>query len=507
MVNIIRRFQQPVLLFVTVVVIISFVYWLTTTTRGDRDRMGGPVCIIYGKPVSQSAIQRNFNVFKVAQVTAPALIEGLVGLEKLMQARFGMISQQVVAEEFAFNDYVLRHEAITLGIEPTTDEVDDTVKHISAFQTNGAFDSGKLNEFIQEVLAPSGMGGDQIEEAVRDELRQRKVKELVAETIPATPEQIRSSYVSRNQKTDASLIRLKLEDFKAAAQVTEDDTKKSFEERKETLKSPEKRKVRYVDFQLDEKNPPAGPAKHEALQKLADRAQEFSAAMAAKDAKLDEVAAKDGATVKESPEFAAGEPPAGLDEKADAAAFQLTTEQPNSDAILNTAGNGYVVLQLTGIMPSRPLTYEEAKPKLEEQIKNDRSQEAMNLKATEIRGKIDTALKAGKSITDAAKDAGATAEDLAPFSASDRAKLPQADANAILPTAQQLGQGELSAFVPSEGGGILLYVAKREPIDEADFEKQKATITKNVENSLQQETFAEWLKQKKKEANIRFPKS
>ena len=78
--------------------------------------------------------------------------------------------------------------------------------------------------------------------------------------------------------------------------------------------------------------------------------------------------------------------------QAAAAAFHLTKAEPTSDVI--NAQNGYYVLQLSGIEEARPLTLEEAKPQLTEQLKEERAQEALNLKAAEIRAKIDAELKA-----------------------------------------------------------------------------------------------------------------
>ncbi len=71
---------------------------------------------------------------------------------------------------------------------------------------------------------------------------------------------MREQYIERNQKSEVSFVRFKIEDFKAAVKVTDEDVAKLFEERKSTLKTPEKRKVKFVAFTLpDAQKALAGP--------------------------------------------------------------------------------------------------------------------------------------------------------------------------------------------------------------------------------------------------------
>src|SRR5205814_1328697 len=108
---------------------------------------------------------------------------------------------------------------------------------------------------------------------------------------------------------------------------------------------------------------------------LAKQAEDFSVAMAEKDAKLEDVAAKSGAKVEETAEFSRGTPPPELGGSPEAgmAAFKLTTAQPNGDVV--GTDRGYYVIQLAGITPPRPQTFEEAKGRLADELKGDRARE------------------------------------------------------------------------------------------------------------------------------------
>jgi len=70
------------------------------------------------------------------------------------------------------------------------------------------------------------------------------------------------------------------------------------------------------------------------------------------------------------------------------------------------AKNGYFVIQLSGITAPRPLTFDEAKAELTATLKHEHAQEALNLKATEVRNKIEADMKTGKNFNEAAQAEG-----------------------------------------------------------------------------------------------------
>ncbi len=505
MVNIIRRFQQPLLIAITAFTIISFIWLFNRNSMNDRYNSGN-VGTMYGRGISLNQYQRGGRLFQLAEgLQLQEFVFGLIGREMYLGYKFRQVPGDQVASEFAINDLVLRHEADRLSLEPSIDDVAEAEQKLPIFQTpQGVFDPVKYNMFVTTSLGPLGLSVDGFDELIRDQLRLRMIKStsIGGAAQPAASE-VRSCsyYEERYQKTDVSVVRLKLDDFKAAVNLTDDDLKKAFEERKATLNTPEKRKVRFAAFQLDQKKPPTGPERKDALEKLAEQAGNLSAKMTEKDAKFDELAPKFGATVQETPEFAENEPPTGLDEKAAEAAFRLTKAEPNSDPIVSEKQDGYFILQLEEIVPSRPQTFDEAKAQLTEQLKQERAQEAMTLKASEIRQKIETEVKAGKSFADAAQAAGAKAEPFPTFSMAER-KNEGADANEVMSTASELRVGETSQFVPTSTGGLVLRVEKRLPIDEADFEKQKAGVAKQLAQGKSEALFSEWMKQRRKEANV-----
>ena len=502
MVNIIRQFQKPLMVTITILVIISFIVLFNKTTV-DRSYGGGAVALMYGKPVSANQLQRGENLAQLAvDLEAGELGVGLVGQQFYYAIVFHQLPSEA-ARAFAFADMVLRHEADRMGIQATQKEIEEAVQKIRPFLTSGAFDSSKYNAFITNRLGPLGFNGTQIDEIVGDQIRLQKLQQLVGGSFQPTAAAVRKHYEDSFQKTDASVVKFKVDDLKAGIQVSDDDLKKLFDSKKDTLKTPEKRKVKLVTFVLDETKPPTDRTK--AIQDVQDRAENFLAATQEKNANIDELAAKFQGTVQDVPEFAQASAPTEISKYQQAVekAFALTKEEPNSELVAASPNIGYCFVQLTDIVPGRPLTFDEAKEQLTEQIKSERSKEAMDLKVADVQKKIEADVKAGKSFADAAQAAGVKAETIPPFSANDQRRRADPDFQDILQAAEDMKEGDLSQkLIEANYGGFLLHIDKREPIDEADFEKKKAELTTELQQQRGYQLFAQWMDAQRKEAKI-----
>ena len=491
------------MIFVTVIIIICFA-WFYNTNSGRGDHSDADIAgKVYGRTVTGAEFKRLARKLSICQMLRLSeLTETLPYIGGTTGGR-GQLE-----ENYIWNSLILRHEADALGIAPSEAEIIEAVQKIPGFTTNGVYDSTKYTQFVQNGLTPNGFTTELLEELVGDSLRLEKIKALLGATDKAALGEIRTMYERRNQKTDASVIRLKLDDFKKDVKVSDEEVQKRFEEKKATLQHPEKRKVKVVAFTLPQATPPlAGKERVAAMQKLADTASDLTVAMTEKDAKLDEAAAKAGATVVETPEFEASAPPKeiGASSLAAEAAFKLTSENPNSDVV--TTEGGYYVLQLAGITPAKPMTLEESKAQLTEELISERANEALSLKGGELHKKIIEAVTAGKSFADAAKEAGAIPEAFPTFSPVEQPKADQPDAREIMGRSFEMNEGELSDFTPTQNGGLLLHIDKRLPVDEAGFAKEKTMIAGSLEDTKRMAALQQWLKERRIAAGLLDAKS
>jgi peptidyl-prolyl cis-trans isomerase D len=498
MVNLFRRFQQPLMILITIFVIVSFTVFYSRSDfmdRGASSRVGA----IYGRNFSQAEFMRESRKYDLCQGLVPELWQSLIQ---------PAMSIDEATNNFVWNSVILRHESDQLGIQPTDAEIEAAIKALPPFQTNGVYDSFKYNQFITNALNPRGLMPDTLEEIVGNDIRLKKLKEVLGTTVPALPDEIRSYFEQGHRKLETQLVRFDYAEFLKAQNPTEEDVKKAYEERKSTLKTDELRKVKFVAFTVaNQEKPLVGKERVDAFEKLSEKAQEFMVAMTEKGAKFDDVAAKLGAKVQESPAFSEEEPPAELDKspKVAEAAFKLTKTEPASDAV--QADKGYYLLELTDIIPAREKTFDEAKTALIEDLKNERAREAMTLKATEVRNKIEADLKAGKSFADAATAAGVKAETFEPFSLADPAK--GKDGRSVAIAARDLNEGQISSFTPNatDGGGMLIYLAKKQPVDEKEFADSKDVLANQIATGKTEAIFHEWFKQRRAAANLLLPRA
>jgi peptidyl-prolyl cis-trans isomerase D len=490
-----RRYQQGLLMIITVIIIISFA-WLYTDYKYSGRRGEDSVGYIYDRPVRLGEYQRGLRRMQLTQeLELMPLVYALGG-----NAR----TERDFQANFVFNTYVLRHETDQLGLVPTDAEVVEEIKKMRIFQADGgAFDSTRYTLIVQN-LGHLGFDESTLEEVVRDSLRFQKLNKLFSSTITGSSVSAREIFERRNQKTEVALVRLNEEEVAKTIQVSEEDLKKAFEERKESLKTDEKRKVRFVSLLLsDDEKKLSGAERAAAFQKLLDKANDVAVAMTVKDAKFDEVAKKFELEVKETPEFTQATPPAELAQSQEVAAAvfaKLTMEQPNSDALITA--NGYYIVQLTGVTPARPLTFEEAKDKLSETLKNERVSEALDLRANELRAKLETDLKAGKSFAEAAQAAGVPVETPPAFSGVDRPKPEVKGGEEVAEASMGFAVGQLSEVLRFEGGRLIFRVEKRQPIDEAAFEKDKSKLVEQLGDFQARSAFPLWLAERRKAANL-----
>ncbi len=284
MINLLRKHQQFLMVMITVLVIIAFVgfYNMNRTVRGGGTGGTEDVALIYQHPVSRMEVDKQVRRYYLATD---------LGLFELLQSLRGISKNPI--EDFVWNSVVMEHEAERLHISPTSDEIVAEESSLPVFQSNGGFDRDKLAAFIQEKLTPKGFGETEIDELIKKDVTVKKVKALIGATVSVSPAELRFGYEIDNQKLETSLIRFKLSDFASSVRLTDDDLKKAYEQRKETLRSEEKVKVKYVVFSLSDAEAKLAPKeRNDALGKLANAASDFSQAITEKGASFDSVAAK-----------------------------------------------------------------------------------------------------------------------------------------------------------------------------------------------------------------------
>lgn len=504
MITMMRKHHKVLMIVITVLVIISFSWYWNKT---DFAQMGNaPVGKIYDHNVSQLEFQRNSRLLRLGSE---------LGMRDLVQSlTLGAQSENEAYTDFSWNLMVLRHEADQLGVEPTTAEIAAYVKTMPVFQGADGFDLKKYTDFADHALAPMGFSEAQVEELAADQITLDRVEEILGAGVSMPEAEMKTTFEQLYSKMDAATVQLHTADFASQVQVSDPEIAKYYEGHKATLKTDEMRQVKFVNFGLnDEQKKLTGKTRIDVLQKLADNANDFTEALQAPRADFDSVVAKFKLTPKETGTFSqanpdpqlAGAPTLGQ------AAFGLTTAAPNSDAIQGP--DGFYVQHLEKIDPARPLTLDEAKPKIVDALKTERTQQLVAAKAKAVADQLREALKSGKPVDEAAAQAGVKLEKISSFSLIDNPpgaspatppdpKTQTPEMQMIKQTVSEMTPGSVSELLPQPDGGMLVILEKREPLNVAQYESSRPLLETRALDNKRQIVFLEWLRERRRSAGV-----
>ncbi|PYI61913.1 MAG: hypothetical protein DMC60_03950 [Verrucomicrobia bacterium] len=581
MMKLLRRHKDWLMIVIAILAIPFIFYFVRTPDYGAMKQ--GDLGQIYGRQLSQLEIDANARLGGLAQALGMSDFWETLSLRQPGNGGYGT---------FAVDLIILRHEAERLGLRPSGAEIADVVRKLPAFQGESGFDITKFSDFVRNGLGPMGLGEEHIEQLARDEICLNEIKELLGAGVTISKDELDENFRRGYDKFFVSVIRFRSTDFENDITIKDEDVQKYYDAHKSELKTDEKRKVEFVRLGLadepaeytnlpgplsrpayssaftdrfiqsliaayaatssfvgsdvtaqlrNEQKTLTGTERIEALQKLADRATDFTQALLEKDADFRQAAAKFQLPVNETGEFTAAAPDSKLkaDPQLSAAAFKLSAQEPNSDPV--QVADGFYILHLVGVTETRPLTMEEAKPKIVDAIKKSRTRELMSSKGPELANQLREAAKssAGSDLQAAIQKAGVKAEKLPPFSLfeeettksqdneTNQSKEPKSEQVSQgkepkneppsqskepkneppdLPMIKQavafLNAGEISDFVPSAENGFIAILEKRELSDDPNAGEKKAAFEKKLLDNKQRIVLYEWLHDRQQAAGL-----
>jgi hypothetical protein len=506
MMKLLRKHRDWLMIVIAILAIPFIFYFVQRPDYGAmRSDMVGP---IYGRKIPVAEFQGYMRLGALAQA---------LGVSEFWQTLSVNQPGDRGFEMFALNLIVLRHEAARLGIRPGYAEIAEVVRTLPAFQGDFGFDMKKFTDFAQNSLAPTGLTEEHIEQVVRDQLSLNQIKQILAAGVTVPKGELDKNFELGHDTLFVTIIRFQSADLSKDIPVGDEDVQKHYDAHKAELKTDEKRKVEFVSLALtDEEKKLTGKERIEALQKLSDRATDFTQALLEKGANFKQAAEKLKVPVLETGEFTKAEPDPQLkvDAQLGVAAFKLSVQEPNSDPI--QVADGFYILHLAGVTESRPLTLEEAKPKIVETIKKSKGRERMSTKAAEVVQQLREAKQSGQPLEAAIQKAGGKAEKVPPFSLFEEEKPksqdkePKKNEPADLPAIKQavafLNPGEASDFFPAGENGFIAVLEKREPLADASATEKKAAYEKMLLDKKRRIVLMEWLRDRGQDAGLQFQK-
>jgi peptidyl-prolyl cis-trans isomerase D len=499
MINVFRKHQKW-LMIVIAVLAIPFVFYFNKTDFGAA--RGGVVAKLYGRNVSALEMNRGARFFELAR--------DLGMFDFLRDLITSAQTEQQAKEQFALNLIILRHEAETLGLQPTSSEVAEAMKKLPAFQGKDGFDMQKYNEVVQNALGPRGFSEGQLEELVGDQVCLEQIKKLVGTGASVPPSEVQKDFDRFYSKFQVSVARLKTVDVANEVKISDDDIKKYYDANKDSLKSEEKRKVQLIALTLSEADKKlTGKERVDALQKLSDKANDIAQALSEKDADFAAVAGKFQVPVSTTGDFTPASPDPLLkeDPQLTQTAFQLTATEPVSEPLQGK--DGFYILKLAATVPPKQLTIEEAKSKIVDALKARQERELVNTRATKTAHDLREALKSGGTLADAAQKLNLKLESLPAFTLAEDLDPPASPApkkSPDLPMVKNavvdLHPNDVTEPIPTADGAVVAVVEKRQPPDATEAAAKRASLQEKLEQGKRRIVFLEWLQERRRVAGL-----
>lgn len=498
MIQVLRKNQRVLMLAVAVLTIVAFIFLYNTTQLDELATIKNPT--IYGKALTPLAIDRQVKNYQLTLA---------LGQFELLQKLGGTAPDQDRAlTEFVWNLLVLQHQSRELGIEPTDDQVANRIKQVPIFQAGGQFDPLKYGQFVSEQLAPRGFTERQLEEVIRDALRLEAMSQIV-ESPAAISEGEMQAMARAFQPVTAGFVRFERKKEDDKIQISPEEVASIHQQNQSALMADETREARCVVFELPAGSKLEGKDKVDALQKLANTASELTDSLAQAGASLDTAAAKVGAKIIKLSAFDRTGNPAQASSSLNAdtmaelapAAFLLPKAGSTSDVI--QSGDAFYIIEVTAVNLARPLTLEEARPRIEAQLRSQKAEQIFTADATSAANALRTAVASGKSFAEAAAAQNFKVEEIKNVVAAAESTAPENQA--IAGSTLLLKEGEVSNLEGAPWGAFVAQLQSRAPVDQMAFGAREKQIRESLLRNKRDLLFIEWLRVSREAARITMP--
>lgn len=218
-----------VILFAIVVV---FIFWGVGSFRSRNETQ---VAKVNGEAIDHQRYIKTYNNL----------------IEQYRRIYGGRLSEEMITlfkpKETAINQLIdltlMRQEAERLSISVTDQEIDEAIQNIPAFQVNGVFDKNRA----ERLLSLNNLNSDQFRGDMKEELRIRKLRELVIDGIAVSDEEVRQWYDWSNAEINIEYLLFAPESYRNIS-INEEEIKAYFEEHRGNYKTEPKVKARYLFF-------------------------------------------------------------------------------------------------------------------------------------------------------------------------------------------------------------------------------------------------------------------
>lgn len=509
-----RRYQKVILAVTAVVVIITFVFWGSQTGDDSQRAQRPSPGRIYGKSVSFNDFMRHYWAVYLGYYLQ-------TGQRPDNDRR---VSAQL--EQQTWLRMVLERKTEELGLYVPEARAIQHIQQMPAFQDKGRFDPERYKQFIGGLLPSIRLTEQDLIRIVRQQLAIDQLRDIIASTAKITPLKVRNSYQESGEKLSVAVVVFSATNYAARVKLADKEIQEHFDKHKETYRIPDRVKVRYVKLSVDNFLPKAQvsdaeikerydkvkeslvdpktnkpkplEAVRDDLRKEIARPRAMNLVRELAEKINDEVLPDPRNPQEKRPDLATVAKQHGL-AMADSDFFSESDELPyvsapnfqrvalslSSDSPYELVGapDGVYMLQFVARKPSELPALAAVRAKAVEDLTRQRAMDLCRKDGQEKQEKFKTAITtAGKdkpALEKLAADAGLKAVLPKPFTIEDSPEDLQY-VSLVQRACVSLAPGELSDFIQTAEGGLIVQLKQRTPPDEKRLAEQEAEIRRKL---------------------------
>ena len=214
-------------------IVVVFVLWGVGSWTSQRS---GMVATVNGEMITAEDYRAAYKrlIEQVRQSFGNNLNDELI---KTLQLEKQALNQLI-------DNILMRQAASELKMRVSDEELSQSIRNISAFQTAGVFDP----RLYQGVLNRNDLTPEAFEMSQRDALLMNKLNNLITESVKVSDEEAKEWFMWNDAMVNLDFYLLETDRYKDIT-VTPEEIQEFFESRKESYKTEPALKVRYIKFE------------------------------------------------------------------------------------------------------------------------------------------------------------------------------------------------------------------------------------------------------------------
>jgi len=215
-----------------------------------------PAFVLWGAPNIGSRDEKVLIEIGDREISYQEFLDYYRNMRQAARANFGgslspeiekMLDLKQQALDRLIRETLLQQEARRMGIIVSDKEVQDSLKRLAVFQTDGKFDPAKWNTAISNPRNNWAA----LTEQERQSLSLQKVMDAIQLGARVTEEEIREEYRRQNEKIEIEFVALKASELAGDIELSEDDAASYYELHKEEYAVPAKVKLAYIELKKE----------------------------------------------------------------------------------------------------------------------------------------------------------------------------------------------------------------------------------------------------------------